>query len=68
MKQIHRQRPNFPHLCTCLCGKVYATTKDEARRLKHEIEDLAGYSNPVRYYQCAHGSWHWTSHVDRRTA
>ncbi|MBG6085843.1 hypothetical protein IW252_002610 [Zhihengliuella flava] len=68
MKQVHKQRPNYPHLLHCPCGKVYAPTKAEARRLRQEMVIITGHADPCRYYQCGHGTWHWTSQTERRTA
>lgn len=59
------ERINYPHLLTCLCGKFYAATRDEARKLRREVVEFKGHHNPVRFYQCDSGSWHWTSRVER---
>ena len=56
-------RSPYPHLLNCPCGKVYAGTKAEARRLRAEIADATGHEDPYRFYVCDSGSWHWTSQV-----
>lgn len=63
-----RQRTSHPHLFRCACGKVYSPTKKEASRLRREISETRGSDNPVRFYECGSGSWHWTSHIERELA
>lgn len=51
--------------CRCaVCGKVASLDKEEAKRARRRIADIAGNHNEVRYYQCpGSGFWHWTSQV-----
>lgn len=42
------------------CGKVANLTKEAAKDAKRAIEQRSGRTNPVRYYQCDDGWWHWT--------
>ena len=54
-----------PHVLTCACGKWYSPTRDEARKLRREIAGHNGGHNPVRFYECESGGWHWTSQIER---
>jgi len=58
-------RSHYPHLMSCVCGKVWAGTKDDARRIRREIVALKEHSTPCRFYQCDSGGWHWTQQVER---
>lgn len=58
-------RNHFPHLLMCTCGKVYASTRDDARRIRREIMTATGRETPCRFYECASGGWHWTQQVER---
>ena len=44
----------------CPCGKVAYRTLGDARNAKWRIATDAQSSDPVRYYACNHGRWHWT--------
>lgn len=63
----HHGAAPLPKIATCLCGKVYSPTKNDARINRLAYANAAGALNPVRYYQCDHGGWHWTSHTTRTT-
>lgn len=65
---MRRHRPAYPSVFHCLCGKVYAPTRDEARRLRQEMEHHAGNRSHVRFYQCDKGAWHWTRQTERTPA
>lgn len=52
-----------PHLMTCLCGKVYSPTREDARRLRKDIADRNQNHEMCRFYECDHGGWHWTRRV-----
>lgn len=59
-----RSRDAAPHararLARCVeCGKVWAPTKEEARRLRRAVAEYQGREDAIRYYECA-GGWHWT--------
>ncbi|MFF5791105.1 hypothetical protein ACFY5D_03555 [Paeniglutamicibacter sp. NPDC012692] len=49
------------------CGKVWAPTRDDAKRLRAEIQKENGDRSPVRYYEHA-GGWHWTRRIGRSDA
>lgn len=48
----------------CRCGKVYGLDEADARRIHRYIVSKNGNTNPVRFYACGFGGWHWTSKVD----
>ena len=58
--------PLGARICTCPCGKWYSPTKNDARALRAEVETHTGSTNPVRYYTCDHGGWHWTRQIENR--
>lgn len=60
-----KQRPLDLHkpLIKCRCGKTFSPTRDEAIRTCKHVADKNGGNNPVRFYQCRFGAWHWTSQV-----
>lgn len=53
---------NRPHV-RCRCGKVYNPTEQEARRTYKSVKNDKGKTNPVRFYRCTDGGWHWTSQM-----
>ena len=65
-------RQNLPtpplgaRIVMCACLKWYSPTKNDARALRHEVEQHTGSTNPVRYYTCDHGGWHWTRQIENR--
>lgn len=61
-----RRKPGrgLPVYQTCMCGKVYGPTLAIAKNLKREIAARTGMTNPVRFYSCRFGSWHWTSQIE----
>lgn len=56
-----------PQTLQCRCGKVYSPTEKDARNNRIAYGNAAGALNPVRFYQCDHGGWHWTSNTSRWT-
>lgn len=50
----------------CKCGKTYCISEQDAKRVVRRIEKRKGCSNPVRFYQCRHSGWHWTSQVHQQ--
>ena len=58
-------RNHYPHLLTCSCGKVWAGTKNDARRIRKEIVTLKQHETPCRFYECESGGWHWTQQVEK---
>jgi len=46
---------------TCQCGKVRSSSKGEAQRRRRHAAKMNGGDNPVRYYVCSYGYWHWSS-------
>jgi len=48
-------------LLPCPCGKQRGRTLNEAKKLRRRAADRHGNYNPVRYYECTWGNWHWTS-------
>lgn len=65
---MRRQAPAAPVVYRCPCGKVWANTKAEARRLRAEFEAYYGNHNDVRFYACKSGGWHWTSDTERKAS
>lgn len=47
----------------CGCGKVVGLSLEDAKMQRRKFAKRHGGTNPVRYYRCQFGSWHWTSHV-----
>lgn len=48
-------------LLPCPCGKLRGRTLNEAKKLRRNAAKRHGNYNPVRYYECSYGNWHWTS-------
>ncbi|ABS05869.1 hypothetical protein [Kineococcus radiotolerans] len=49
----------------CRCGKIHCQDREDAVR-KHALA-LAwngDHQEPVRYYACTFGGWHWTRELD----
>lgn len=65
-----KRREKFPHVSLsnrvvrCLCGKLYSPTKEDAKALRKEIAEERHHVNQVRFYQCEHSGFHWTSQVN----
>lgn len=55
-----RRIGSYPHCVACGQGKLAAATPAIARQWKREIQAISGHTNPVRYYQCELGFYHWT--------
>jgi hypothetical protein len=55
------KRPPLPR---CDCGKVHSSDMDEARKTHAHIWAELGGESLVRFYQCTHGSYHWTRALD----
>lgn len=57
-------RPPMPEVDRCACGKAASTTRDDSEILLEQVVAATGsVQTEVRHYRCAHGSWHWTSHL-----
>lgn len=50
-------------LIKCRCGKTYSPTKQAAVKTRKHVAQRNGGTNPVRFYQCRYGGWHWTRHM-----
>lgn len=50
-------------LIKCKCGKYFSPTREEADKTRRHVAAKNGSDNPVRYYQCKHGGWHWTQQL-----
>jgi hypothetical protein len=66
MSRPLRSKPLRPEiiesiLSRCQCGKVPGASLPEAKALYRAASQRSKKSNPVRYYQCTYGAWHWTS-------
>ena len=56
--------PELPPMEKCQCGKAASTTEEQARALHAKVAAHTGKDQvEVRYYDCHHGSWHWTKRV-----
>ena len=55
-------------LVRCRCGKVRSDSLKEAKRKRRRAAKSDGSINAVRYYQCDHGWWHWTSMLAKPAA
>lgn len=62
----HPAPPLGARIVMCACLKWYSPTKNDARALRAEVETHTGSTNPVRYYTCDHGGWHWTRQIENR--
>lgn len=49
------------------CGKVWAPTREDIKRLRAEMQHESGDRSPARYYEHA-GGWHWTRRLNKRDA
>ena len=59
-RRVYRSpRPVCPDV---YCGKLWAPTKADAKRLHKEVQQENGDRSPVRYYEHA-GGFHWTRDV-----
>lgn len=58
-----RKPPIYPRRCHC--GKLYSANQTEARKLYKQIARQHGHKDPVRYYQCRYGAWHYTRDLKR---
>lgn len=48
----------------CKCGKVVGLNKADAEMQCRKFAKRHGSNNPVRYYQCQYGCWHWTQKLE----
>lgn len=48
----------------CPCGKVHGATREDAREKYEMASQHNGLYNPVRFYACQFGGWHWTQRLD----
>lgn len=44
----------------CRCGKIFSPTEADARKAEKFQAEKHQHQNPVRFYQCRYGGWHWT--------
>lgn len=58
-KPFHPDRLKRP-LVRCRCGKVFSPSLAAAKDAQRSVEQKKGKQNPVRFYECRHGAWHWT--------
>ena len=59
-RPLEMHRPTF----RCRCGKVYAMSEKDADGMRRFIAKKNGGDNPVRYYECQFGGWHWTQQLE----
>jgi hypothetical protein len=52
----------------CPCGKVLTLDKADAKRWRRLYAEHTGIHNPVKYYQCRYGVYHWTSQTEWKEA
>lgn len=45
------------------CGKIWAPTKSDAKRMRAELSRERGDKSQVRYYEHC-GGFHWTRDID----
>lgn len=62
---VHEPKPFHPDrlkrpLVRCRCGKVFSPTLEDAKNAQASVEQKKGHQNPVRFYECRYGAWHWT--------
>lgn len=50
---------SYPKAKYCFCGKRYFKTQQAAKNFRYHIGTQRKL-DPVMYYQCEHGSWHWS--------
>jgi len=48
------------------CGKVWCATKEDAKRMRREVQQENGDRSRVRYYEHA-GGWHWTRDIEGKS-
>lgn len=63
----HGHRSPMPTCPDAYCGKVWAPTREDAKRLHAEIVHDTGDRSPVRYYEHG-GGWHWTRRLRKKDA
>jgi hypothetical protein len=59
--------PSWSHP-KCDCGKVLSLDLEDAKKWWRIYADHNGNHNPVRYYQCRYGTYHWTTDLEGRAA
>lgn len=48
------------------CNKVWCATKEDAKRMRREVQQENGDRSRVRYYEHG-GGWHWTRDIEGKS-